>query len=53
MSDEMEQARKQLAQARERTDKRSKDARDLASWFRRQQAENGWRVVIEQIVKGT
>lgn len=53
MSDELEQAREELAKQRERTDERSKAARDLAGWFRRQRAENGWRVVIEQlIVKG-
>lgn len=53
MSD-IERAREELNRQRERTNERSKDARDLASWFRRQRAENGWRVMIEQIVtKGT
>jgi hypothetical protein len=54
MSDEVSKAREELDRQKRKTDHRAEDAKDLASWFRSQHRENGWRVMIEQIItKGT
>ena len=50
MSDDIKRAREELDRQKERTEKRSSAAVEVGSWFRRQRQENGWRVMIEQIV---
>lgn len=50
--DDLDRAREELRRQRAKVEARSSKASGLADWFRRQREENGWRVVVEQIVKG-
>jgi len=50
---ELRRAKQEVEREHRKTEQRAATSRSLGEWFRQRQQENGWRLIIENLARGS